>query len=133
MLWSISISDGSPDLFSASDRRLPLAIPGRGQGRLPPEFDSLRIPHPARYCEVVIMLLCRDYDTRSANYWMAILTYILEYMDESDLFSERDLGEAYRPFYHALKLGDFSRMYSLLDELRRDLDLGHHFSAEQVR
>jgi hypothetical protein len=64
---------------------------------------------------------------------MAILTYILEYMDEADIFNENSLGEAYRPFYHALKEGEFSRMYLLLDELRRDLTLGHCLPASQDR
>lgn len=105
VLWELSLSKGSPDLLNASDKRLPPAVPGRGQGRFPPEFDFVRIPHPVRYCEAIIMLLCRDYDTRSATYWMTILTYILEYVDETDIFNENSLGEAYRPFYHALKEG----------------------------
>lgn len=131
VLWELSFSKGSPDLLNASDKRLPSAVPGRGRGRFPPEFDFVQIPHPVRYCEAVIMLLCRDYDTRSATYWMAILTYILEYVDETDIFHENSLGEAFRPFYNALKEGEFSRMYLLLDELRRDLTLGRHPSAKQ--
>jgi hypothetical protein len=67
------------------------------------------------------MLLCRDNGTRSANYWMAILTYVLEYVDETDLFDENSLGEAYNSFYRALKEGDFSRMYLLIDDLRSEL------------
>ncbi|KAJ5742469.1 uncharacterized protein N7511_011488 [Penicillium nucicola] len=121
VLWEISFSEGSLDILNASDERLPSAVPGRGRGRFPPEFGSVQIPHPVRYCEAVIMLLCRDNGTRSANYWMAILTYILEYVDETVLFDENSLGEAYKSFYRALKEGDFSRMYLLLDDLRSEL------------
>lgn len=70
------------------------------------------------------MLLCRNHDTRSASYWMAILTYILEYVDETDLFDENRMHGTYRPFYRAFKGEGFSRMYLLLDELCRDLTLG---------
>lgn len=64
---------------------------------------------------------------------MAILSYILEYVDETDIFDENSLGEAYRPFYHALKEGQFSRMYLLLDELRQDLTSGQRLPARQDR
>jgi hypothetical protein len=50
---------------------------------------------------------------------------MLECVDETDICNENSLGEAaYRPFYHALKEGEFSRMYLLLDELRRYPILG---------
>ncbi|KAJ5584755.1 uncharacterized protein N7459_004555 [Penicillium hispanicum] len=123
VLWELSFTEGSPGLLKASDERLPPAIPGRGQGRFPLKLDLVQIPHPVRYCEAVIALLCRGYETRAATYWMAILTYILEYVDGLDIFDGNSLKEAYRPFYHALKAGEYSRMYLLLDELRRHLAL----------
>lgn len=129
VLPRFSFSIGNKDLLNASDKRLPSAVPGRGRGRFPPEFGYVQIPHPVRYCEAVIMLLCRDYGTRSANYWMAILTYILDYMDETDIFDENNLSEEYQPIYRALKEGEFPRMYLLVDELRRDLALGYFQSA----
>lgn len=121
VLSQLSFSNGNRDLLNASDERLPSAIPGRGRGRFPPEFGFVQIPHPVRYCEGVIRLLCRDYGTRSGNYWMAILTYITDYIDEMDIFNEQSLGDEYKLFYRALKEGEFSRMYLLLDELRKDL------------
>jgi hypothetical protein len=51
---------------------------------------------------------------------MAILTYMLEFVDGTDILDEEGLSEGYRPFYRALKQAD-SRMYLLLEELRRDL------------
>jgi hypothetical protein len=44
----------------------------------------------------------------------------LEYVDDSDIFNKGALREDYQPFYHAIKIGD-SRMYVLLNDLRRDL------------
>lgn len=70
------------------------------------------------------LLLYRDYDIGSITYWIAILSYILEYIDETDIFDENSLGQVYRLFYYALKEGQFSRIYLLLDKLRRDLTLG---------
>lgn len=129
ILWELSWSD----LVSASDPRLPSAVIGRGQGRFPPEYDSVQVPHPVQYCETLILLLCRDHCTRPANYWIAMLSYILEYVDvdETDVFDENSLREEYQPFYRALKGGDWSRMYRLLDELRRDLVSGQRLPARQ--
>lgn len=53
---------------------------------------------------------------------MAVLTYILEYVDETEIFDGKELGDEYKKFYYALRDGD-SAMFSLLDELRRDLSL----------
>lgn len=129
VLWELSWSD----LISASDPRLPSAVLGRGRGRFAPECDSVQVPHPVQYCESLILLLCRDHGTRSANYWMAMLSYILEYVDvdETDVFDENSLGEKYQPFYRALKGAEWSRMYCLLDELRRDLISKQRLPARQ--
>lgn len=124
VLPKLCFSIGNKDILNASDKRLPSVVPGRGRGRFPPEFGYVQIRHPVRYCEAVIMLLCRDYGIRSANYWMAILTYILYCMDETVIFDENSLGEEYQLIYRELK-GEFSRMYLLIDKLRRDLALGH--------
>ncbi|KAL3428981.1 hypothetical protein BDV09DRAFT_181142, partial [Aspergillus tetrazonus] len=50
---------------------------------------------------------------------MAILTYMLEYVDGTDILDEENLRDGYKKFYHALKLAD-PVMYSILDDLRRD-------------
>jgi len=73
-----------------------------------------------RFCEALILLLCRDYDRAYETYWLVILSYVLEYVDETDIFNGKYLGEEYRKFYYALRNGD-STMWLLLDELRSDL------------
>lgn len=112
--------ENSPHVLSASDCRLPSAIPGRGRGRFSEELSFVSIPSAAAFCEALILLLCRDYDTAYETYWLAILTYILEYVDETDIFDGKDLEEEYRKFYYALKGAD-PTMYLLLDDLRSDL------------
>lgn len=119
------------DIMHASDPRLPPASLGRGQGLLSSDLSSVRIPSPLRYCEAIIFLLCRDHDSPCETYWMAILTYILEFIDGLDIFDEEELREDYRQFYHAIKHGD-SRMFLLLDGLRRDLIERRILSASQV-
>lgn len=122
MLWEFpefeaTFRDNSTDIMFASDARLPPATLGRGQGRFP-HLSSIRIPSALRYCESLILLLCRDYGTTRETYWMAILTYILEFVDGTDIFNEGGLREGYKQFYHALKLGD-PTMYPILKDLRR--------------
>lgn len=70
-----------------SDVRLPPATPGRGQGRFP-HPSSIRIPSALRYWEALILLLCRDYGTARETYWMAILTYMAEFVDGTDILNE---------------------------------------------
>lgn len=121
-LWELEEFQGYPlekslDILSASDIRLPPAIPGRGQGRLSPEYSLVRIPSTARFCEALILLLCRDCDTVYKNYRMALLTYVLEYVDDTDIFDGKDLADEYQDFFFALKKGD-PAMFALLDQLR---------------
>ncbi|CAG8403571.1 unnamed protein product [Penicillium salamii] len=104
----------------ASDVRFPSTALGRGRGRFLSHYCTVKVPSAVRYCEAVILLLCRDYDTSYETYWLAILSYILDYVDGTDIFDENKLQEGYRRFYHALKLGE-PGMYSILDELRLGL------------
>ncbi|KAJ6126328.1 hypothetical protein N7523_001940 [Penicillium sp. IBT 18751x] len=124
MLWKFEDLEFSRfkdavDVMSASDLRIPTSTPGRGQGRVSPEMSFVKIPSAVKFCEASILLLCRDYDTIHETYWMAILTYILEYVDGTDMFDGKDLGDEYQRFYFAIRDGD-SSMWSLLDELRLD-------------
>lgn len=120
VLWDfpdLGIGANSTDIMSAADTRLPPARLGRGQGRFPPYLSGVRIPSAVRYCEAIIYLLCRDHESPREAYWMAILTYLLEYVDETDFFQENWLREGYRQFYRAMKQGD-PEMYLHLKTLR---------------
>jgi hypothetical protein len=111
--------DAGSDIMFASDVRLPPATLGRGRGRfLQP--CPVRIPSALRYCEALILLLCRDHGSACETYWMAILTYMVEFVDGTVILNEEGLREGYKQFYHALKLGD-PTMYPILEGLRRDL------------
>ncbi|CAG8883773.1 unnamed protein product [Penicillium salamii] len=101
-------------------RSTPVGFPRRGQGRFSSLPCDVIIPCAVRFCEALILLLCRDYRSTYEIYWLAMLTYMLEYVDDTDILDESKLQEGYRKFYHALKLAD-TVMYSLLDELRHDL------------
>lgn len=96
-LWDLpdfEIDANCADIMSAADTRLPPARLGRGQGRFPPDLSGVQIPSAVRYCEVIILLLCRDRASPREPYWMAILTYLLEYVDETDIFQENWLRRA---------------------------------------
>ncbi|KAM0743868.1 hypothetical protein ACQRIT_001182 [Beauveria bassiana] len=67
----------------------------------------------AKYCESLLLLMCRDYDTTYETYWMALLTYILE------------------KFYCAAKEADTSCMWRLLEELRSNLSLSGRLPNSQ--
>ncbi|KAJ5121092.1 uncharacterized protein N7515_009053 [Penicillium bovifimosum] len=119
VLWEFEDLRFMPEnnlVILASDTRLPSATPGHGRGRFSHPC-TVKIPSAEKYCGAVILLLCRDYDSSYATYWMAILCYLLEYVDGTDIFDESRLQEGCRKFYHAAKVGD-PEMYSILDELR---------------
>ena len=103
-----------------SDDRLPSASLGRGRGRFSSHPCTVKLPCTVRYYEALILLLYRDYDSSYETYWLAILSYILEYIDGTDILDENKLQEGYRKFYHALKQRD-PKMYSILDKLRLSL------------
>lgn len=102
VLWEFDL-EKNPDIMIASDDRLPSASPGRGRGRFLSCPCTVKIHSAVRYCEALILLLCRDYDSSYETYWLAILSYMLEYVDGTDILDENKLQEGYRKFYHALK------------------------------
>lgn len=135
ILWEFpdfeaAFHDTNSDIMCASDARLPPATLGRGRGRFL-HLSSVRIPSALRYCEALILLLCRDYGSACETYWMAILTYTLEFVDGTDILNEGGLREEYKQFYHALKLGD-PTMYPILEGLRRDLIKRRLLPGKQV-
>ncbi|KAL2698263.1 hypothetical protein AAEP93_010973 [Penicillium crustosum] len=124
VLWEFEdldlLPDENPDIMLASDDRLPSASLGRGRGRFLSHPCAVKIPCAMSYCEALILLLCRDRDSICESYWLAILSYMLEYVDGTDILDENKLQEGYRKFYHAIKLGD-PAIYSTLNELRLSL------------
>lgn len=91
----------NPGIWSPSDPRLPKDVLGRGEGRLSPGFEFLWIPSPTKYCEAVILLLCRDSDTNYEFFFFFLDCddYILEFLDDgSESFCEEDLGMEFRDF-----------------------------------
>ncbi|KAM3464417.1 hypothetical protein MY5147_002322 [Beauveria neobassiana] len=136
VLWELTAldsptSENASSILSASDPSLPSAAPGRGQGRLSSEYSAVRVPAVAKYCESLLLLMCRDYDTTYETYWMALLTYILEYVDETGFFGAEDLGCEFRKFYCAAKEADTSCMWRLLEELRSNLALSGRLPSSQ--
>ncbi|KAA8641637.1 uncharacterized protein ATNIH1004_011773 [Aspergillus tanneri] len=121
----------SPDIMYASDTQLPSASLGHGRGRFNSPLSPVRIPTALRYCEALILLLCRDRGSIYEAYWMAILTYMLEYVDGTPILDEKDMRDGCRHFYQALKSGD-SKMYVLLDRLRYDLNTRQNITVEKT-
>ncbi|XWW98690.1 hypothetical protein V2A60_006692 [Cordyceps javanica] len=124
-LWELTdldspTSENAASILSASDPSLPSAAPGRALGRMLSEYSAVRVPAIAKFCESLLLLMCRDYDTTYESYWMVLLTYIVEYVDDTDHFSVQDLGNEFRKFYCAVKVAGAS-MWPLLDELRSNL------------
>ncbi|ATY59633.1 thioredoxin reductase [Cordyceps militaris] len=126
VLWELTAldsptSENAASILSASDPSLPPAVPGRGRGRFSSECSAVRVPAIAKFCESLLLLMCRDYHTTYASYWMVLLTYIIEYVDETDSFNAKDLGYEFRKFYCAVKVADTSSMWLLLKGLRSNL------------
>lgn len=73
----------------ASDDRLLSASLGRGRWRFLSHPCAVKILCAVSYCE---------------TYWFTILSYMLEYVDGTNVLDENKLQEGYRKFYHAIKL-----------------------------
>lgn len=123
----------SPDIQSAAAPTLPPAVPGRGRGRLAPECSIVKIPSAARFCEVLILLHCRDYQTSIyRNYWMAHLSYMFEYVAETDALNGEDLREGFKEFYYARVRHEVTLLSSLLGDIRRNLSLSGRLEVDSV-
>ncbi|RAL09879.1 uncharacterized protein BO97DRAFT_436580 [Aspergillus homomorphus CBS 101889] len=110
---------GNADVILASDPRLPSDRIGRGQGCFSELLYPVRILTPVRYCESIILLLCRDLGGNYHCYWNAMLIYVWEYVEETDIFDEESLGQCYRDWYQAFKTPDM-KIWSKLNEIRKD-------------
>ncbi|KAL4908810.1 hypothetical protein BDW74DRAFT_145367 [Aspergillus multicolor] len=116
----IAFGNCSPEILYASDERLPSYTVGRDQGRLTFK-SSIRIPSTMMYTEAIITLICRDWHTRRQDYWVAMLTYIMEYVDGTDtFFNSEELKDGCKEFYCAATRLD-RMMWPILMELCRDL------------
>lgn len=51
----------------------------------------------------IILLLCQGLGSSYEMYWMASMTYILEFVHGTDIFDEEGIGQCYKRFFHALK------------------------------
>ena len=104
----------SDQIWCASDPRL---IQSRSGPFLP---DSVHIPSPARYCEALILLMCRDFMLPRKSHWSSHLSYYFDYIEEANIFKEDDLRGGYREVYHALKTKE-GNWRVILKEFRLDL------------
>ncbi|KAL4747769.1 hypothetical protein BDW72DRAFT_206192 [Aspergillus terricola var. indicus] len=76
--------------------------------------DDVRLP-PATLGRALILLLCRNHGSACETYWMAILTYMLEFVDGTVILNEEEgLRGGFKQFHHAQKLGD-PTMYLILE------------------
>lgn len=66
--------------------------------------------------------------TLRKTYWTALLTYIWEYVDKTEIIKENDLEPRCRRLYHAMKIAD-SQRWSIMKEIHRDLKEGKVFQA----
>ncbi|KAK2762063.1 hypothetical protein FQN54_001070 [Arachnomyces sp. PD_36] len=125
-LWSIpALSMDSPrpsdqNIMLASDPRLPGPAPGRGRGAFSSSLYPVRIPTANRYTESLIRLIIRNQSHHFQLFWMAMLTYMLEYVDGTKALREDDLEPRFRDSVRALRT-EGSRPYTILDELGKEL------------
>ncbi len=88
-LWEINgfevdpyFTDGAGrNLIFSSDESLPMGgNPNAGTGRYSEDLPSVRIPTPQRCLEAMVLLLVRDRDTDAANFWVAMMCYMVIYV-----------------------------------------------------
>ncbi|KAF4627031.1 hypothetical protein G7Y89_g11127 [Cudoniella acicularis] len=98
-----SKSSSPPNIILASDSQLPPPRLGRGHGKFQNSTPQVYIPSAHCLLEAYIRLLARTHGHRYEFFWMAMITYIEEYVDGDGLLDEASLEARCRAFYSALK------------------------------
>lgn len=121
-LWflpSLSLSptsEGPEDMILASDSRLLPPRPGRGHGAFQPHCFPVCVPSAHRLLEAYTRLIARTHGRRHEYFFMSMLTYIWEYVDDDELLDWASLEKRCRVFYEGFK--SFERpLATLLEEL----------------
>lgn len=110
----------SPDIILASDPCLPPQRPGRGHGAFRPTTLPVYSPSAHRLLEAYIRLLARAQGSMYGSFWLAMITYICEYVDGDGLLDEARLPVPYGTFYSGLKTFE-QPVRALLEALRASL------------
>jgi hypothetical protein len=117
-----SVLSGLGDNFIlASDSSLPSWKPGRGRGAFAASSFPVVIPSAHCLTEAFVRKALADRSNPYMIYWMAMLTYIMEYVDRDGLLNDALLEPCCRTFYCGLRdtndsLGD------LLDKLEDSIN-----------
>ncbi|KAI9733670.1 MAG: hypothetical protein M1834_003272 [Cirrosporium novae-zelandiae] len=127
MLWflpslrlSPSPNNTAPDIILATDSRLPPPRLGRGHGAFQADCFPVCVPSAHRLLEAYIRLIARTHGRSYEYFWMAMLTYIEEYVDGDGLLDEASLEKRCRIFYQELKKCK-RPVATLLEELKANL------------
>lgn len=127
-LWAMRSLEGLPmppdlandqQIILASDDSIPAARIGGGSGPFPPDLHPVRLPTRDRLVEAFILLYLRDWPTRFRGFWMAMLSYVGEYMYCTGLLDLSLLRPHHREFLVNLNDSEI-RTTDLVDKLRQD-------------
>ena len=104
-LWKVDNFQTSSKIILASNRSyLPGNDPGLGEGVFPHSGRTVRVPSADCLVEAYCALFLRNWGNRYNSFWMAMLSYVVEYMDGKGRLDLNNVVDSrYRRFYLDLR------------------------------
>lgn len=95
----MNTKNGANDIILASDPRLPSKRPGRGNGAFHATTFPVYVPTAHRLLESYLRGIARGRDGQHEDFFLAMVTYIEEYVDGDGLLDKKRLEGRCREFY----------------------------------
>ena len=114
----ISVTDLtiSSKIIRASDQNyLPVEEPGMGAGVFPQNLHAVNIPSADCLVETYCHLLLRDWGTRYGSFWLSMLAYVIQYVDEKGRLDLDKVESRCRKFYLDVKAGQIGAKQAMKD------------------
>lgn len=130
ILWNVASFSASPKsapsakIILASDQEhLPTYEPGLGEGAFPDSFHPVRIPSAHCLVETYSSLMLRDRGEEYRTFWLAMLTYMAEYVDEKGRLDLNQVERRRKSCYLEIKEGKVG-VAQALNNFRQAMEAG---------
>jgi hypothetical protein len=115
-LGNVGAFPPSPKIILASDRScLPGEVPGLGEGVFPQTFHAVYIPSADCLVETYCNLLLHDWGKRYGSFWLSMLAYVMQYVEDKGRLDLSKVESRCRKFYLDVKGGQIGAKQAMKD------------------